>query len=60
MVDQDSQASDGDHQEFSSEGIVVGVIGRTELEEDEVAGGNDGQDEDDLHDTVVDGDEVGG
>ena len=41
MVDKDSQASRGDHQKFSSEGIMVGVIGGPELEEDEVAGGQD-------------------
>ena len=40
VIDQQSQASSWDDQELCPEGIVVRVIGCTELEEDEVAGGD--------------------
>ena len=54
MVDEDRQPGCRDHKELGSEGVVVRVVGGTELEEDEVAGDQDGQDEDDLHGSVVD------
>ena len=54
MVDEDSQPGSGDHKELGPEGVVVRVVGGTELEEDEVAGDQDGEDEDDLHGRVVD------
>ena len=60
MVDQHSQAGRGDDKKLSSEGVVVRVIGGTELDEDEVAGGDGGDYEDNLHQGVVDGHIVGG
>ena len=60
VVDEDGQPRCGDDQELCPEGVVVGVVRGTELEEDEVAGGEDRDNEDDLHDRVVDRDEVSG
>lgn len=39
MVDQESQATDRDHQELHSEGVVVAIIGGFELGVDKVHGG---------------------
>ena len=60
MVDQHSQAGRGDDEELCSEGVMVRVVGGTELDEDEVASGDGGDNEHDLHHGVVDGHIVGG
>ena len=44
---------------FSPEGVVVLVVGGSELCQNEIAGSDGGDDEEDLHDGVVEGD-VGG
>lgn len=51
MVDQESQATNRDDQELHSERVVVPIIGRLELQVDQVHGGVRTSDVDDLKDT---------
>lgn len=51
MVDQESQATNRDDQELHSECVVVPIIGRLELQVDQVHGGVRTSDVDDLKDT---------
>ena len=53
MVYKNSQTNCGNDKELCSEGVVVGVVGGPELEEDEVASGQYGEEEHHLHDSVV-------
>lgn len=58
MVDQERQSSHWNNQELHSEGIMVAVICSLELEVYQINSGHCGSNEDDLHDSVVNRDEV--
>lgn len=51
MVHQESQAPNRDDQELHSERVVVPIVGRLELQVDQVHGGVRTSDVDDLKDT---------
>lgn len=59
VVDQHRQAGYGDDDEFDAEGVVVGVVGSTKFDENEITGDEGGDDEDAFHDRVVERDESG-
>ena len=60
MVHEDGETSSWDDEKLCSEGVVIGVVCGSELEEYEVAGGQDGGNEHHLHHSVVHRDKVGG
>lgn len=59
MVQDQGQQGAGTQQELNPESIMVAVVGGLELDIHQVDGGGRGADKEDLHDGVVDGDEVG-
>ena len=59
MVHEERQPSHGHDEELHAKRVVVTVIGGLELGIEEVDCGGRAGDEDDLHDGVVEGDEVG-
>lgn len=60
MVDEESKAYCWDDEELRPESVMVGIIGSLELHKHEVEGGVGRHQEDHLHHSVVDGDEVDG
>lgn len=53
MVDKNSQASRRYDKELRPKGVVVRVIGGTELDKDKIDGDESGQDENDFHHSIV-------
>lgn len=57
MIDEERQSTNGDNQEFHPERVVVSIIRSLKLEVDQVHCGKGTYNVDDLHATVVEGDE---
>ena len=59
VVEQHGQQGRGSNQKLHTEGVVITIVGSFKFEVHEIHGGSRTRDEEDLHDCVVDADEVG-